>query len=75
MERSLSSEGNRTSASREIPPILWNPKVHYRIHNRPQPDPIQNQINPVQAPHPTYSKFILVLSSHPRLGLSSSLSE
>jgi hypothetical protein len=40
MDQCPSWEANRFTASQEIPRILWNPKVHYRINISPQPIPI-----------------------------------
>ena len=73
MQHSPSWKANRFSASQEIPHILWNPKVHYRIHKYPPPVPILSQLDPIYTPTSHFWRTILILSFHLRLGLPSGL--
>jgi hypothetical protein len=57
MERSPSWEAASCAATQERVSILWNPKVHYRVHKSPPLAPILNDINPV---HTTPSYLYMI---------------
>jgi len=57
MEQSPSSEANIHSASQEIPRLLRNPNVNYRLHNSPPLVHILSQMNPVHIFPPYFPKI------------------
>jgi hypothetical protein len=70
MQHRPSWKANKSSATQEIPRILWYPKVHSQqpvICPCPQP----HRSSP--RPRPTSWRSILIVSSHLRLGLPSGL--
>ena len=73
MEQSPSWQANWFSAGQEIPRILFNPKLQYRIHKCPPPVPILSQLDPVNTPTSHFLKIYLNIILHLRLGLPSGL--
>jgi len=60
MERSLFSEADSDPTNQEIPRLLSNPKVHYRVHNSPELDTILSHMNLVH----TFRHYICTIHSN-----------
>ena len=62
------SEATSSSASQDIPYILWNLKVHYRTQKSPPPVSILSQISTVHGSQSHFLKihFKTILTSTPR---------
>jgi hypothetical protein len=58
-EQSPSWKDHRFSASQEILRILWDPKVHYRIHKCPPPVLIMSELKTVHTPTSHFLKIHL----------------
>jgi hypothetical protein len=64
MELRPSWEAVSHSCPQELPSILWNPKVHYRVHKSSSLVPILNQWPQSIPRHPISLRPNFILSSH-----------
>jgi hypothetical protein len=65
MEQSPSYEASNRSVSQQIPHLLWNPNIHYRLHNRTPVDSNLSQMNPVHILIPYFNNvyFNIIIPS------------
>jgi hypothetical protein len=69
MEQTTSWKANSHSASQEIPRLLWNPKVHYRVHYGPLLVPVMSQMHPIRTFVPYFPKIQSNITINLRLSL------